>query len=473
MQTIANALGQVTTFDDYDADGQPLRVTDANGVVTTSAYDARGRLRVRTVNAGTSAAETTTFDYDNAGQLTKVTMPDGAFLRYQYDDAHRLTEVADSQDNVIQYTLDAMGNRIKEDVFDPADRLVKTRQRIYDALNRLYNDIGAAGQISAYRYDGNGNLAKSVDPLARPTMLGYDALNRLLTSTDPAGGVTRYAYDAKDRLVSVRDPINLTTTYSYDGLGNLAQLASPDTGISTFVPDAQGNVVGATDARGLAATFTYDALNRPTLATYVGGSVSLEYDNTATGGAFARGRLTRIADPSGATTYTYDALGRVRTKAQTVAGDASVRTFSVGYQYAAGRATGLTYPSGRSVSYSFDSQGRVAGITIAGQTVLSGVGYLPFGGVQAWTWANGQTYRRGFDADGRMASLTLGPDTLAYGSETWTFGYDGLNRLTGHCCRRESRSATPTTRMATASRKRVPARRPPTVTPPAPTACNR
>ncbi len=161
------------------------------------------------------------------GQLTKVTMPDGAFLRYQYDDAHRLTEVADSQDNVIQYTLDAMGNRIKEDVFDPADRLVRTRQRIYDALNRLYNDIGAAGQISAYRYDGNGNLATSVDPLARTTMLGYDALNRLLTSTDPAGGVTRYAYDAKDRLVSVRDPINLTTTYSYDGLGNLTQLDEP------------------------------------------------------------------------------------------------------------------------------------------------------------------------------------------------------------------------------------------------------
>ena len=261
-------------------------------------------------------------------------------------------------------------------------------------------------------------------------MLGYDALNRLLTSTDPAGGVTRYAYDAKDRLVSVRDPINLTTTYSYDGLGNLTQLASPDTGISTFVPDAVGNVVGATDARGLATGYSYDVLNRQTLAAFAGGSVVLEYDNTATGGAFARGRLTRIADPSGATAYTYDALGRVRTKAQTVSSDASERAFSVRYRYAAGRATGIVYPSGRSVSYAFDAQGRIASIMADGQLVLGGVEYLPFGGVKAWIWANGQRYRRDFDADGRIAALTLGPDTLSYGSEAWTFGYDALNRLT-------------------------------------------
>ena len=150
VKTTTNAAGHLTTFDAYDADGQPTRITDPNGVVTTLSYDVRGRLRTRSVNAGNALAETTTFDYDSAGQLVRVTMPDGSFLRYQYDAAHRLTEIADGLGNVIQYTLDAMGNRIKEDVFDPADRLVRTQRRIYDALNRLYNDIGAAGQMSAY-----------------------------------------------------------------------------------------------------------------------------------------------------------------------------------------------------------------------------------------------------------------------------------------------------------------------------------
>ncbi len=146
VKTVTNALGHVTTFDAYDADGQPTRTTDPNGVVTTYAYDPRGRLRARTVDAGSPAAEITSFEYDSAGQLVRATLPDGSFIRYQYDAAHRLTETVDSLGNVIQYTLDALGNRIREDVFDPEDRLVKTQRRIHDALGRLYNDIGAAGQ---------------------------------------------------------------------------------------------------------------------------------------------------------------------------------------------------------------------------------------------------------------------------------------------------------------------------------------
>ncbi len=430
VKTTTNAAGHLTTFEAYDVDGQPTRIVDPNGVATTLSYDVRGRLKTRSVNGGNAPAETTLFDYDSAGQLVRVTMPDGSFLRYQYDAAHRLTEVADGLGNVIQYTLDAMGNRIKEDVFDPADRLVRTQRRIYDALNRLYNDIGAAGQVSVYMYDHNGNLKTSIDPLSRNTALNYDALNRLLNSTDPGGGVTRYGYDAKDRLISVQDPINLTTTYTYDGLGNLTQLASPDTGVATYVPDAAGNVVGATDARGMAASYAYDTLNRQTLATFADGSVAFEYDSTATGGAFARGRLTRVADPSGNTTYAYDAWGRVLRKTQAVGSDASVRSFAVGYRHAAGRLTGITYPSGRVLSYAFDAQGRVTGVAIGGQTVLSGATYLPFGAVQGWTWANGQQYGRAADLDGRIVSLTLGPDTAAFGNESWSFGYDRLNRLT-------------------------------------------
>src|SRR6185503_10237101 len=211
--------------------------------------------------------------------------------------------------------------------------------------------------------------------------------------------------------------INLTTTYTYDALGNLVQLASPDTGISTFVPDAQGNVNGSTDARGVATSYAYDALNRQTLASYVGGSVALEYDNVVTGGAYARGLLTKIADPSGNTSYAYDSRGRAVRKTQQVGTGASGRTFAVSYQYAAGRRTSITYPSGRAVSYGYDTQGRIVGIATAGQTVLSGASYFPFGGVESWTWGNGQRYRRGFDADGRIAEVTLGPDTGSYASE--------------------------------------------------------
>ena len=429
MTTTKNAAGHVTTFDAYDVDGQPTRVIDSNGVVTTSSYDTRGRLRLRTVNAGSANAESITFDYDNAGQLIKATAADGSVLRYYYDAAHRLTEIADGLGNVIQYTLDAMGNRIKEDVFDPSDRLQRTQQRVYDLKNRLYNDIGAAAQKSVYSYDAKGNLKAVADPLGRNTLRNYDALDRLISVTDAGGGVTRYGYDAKGQLLSVQDPLNLTTAYTYDGLGNQTRLASPDTGIATYVPDAAGNVVGVTDARGLATSYVYDSLGRQTSATFSGGAVAFEYDNTAIGGPYAKGRLTRVTDPSGLTSYMYDALGRVVRKTQTIATDGTARLFGTSYQYTSGRQTGVTYPSGRNLAYAFDAQGRVTGITFAGQVVLAGAGYFPFGPVQGWTWASGKVYQRIFDSDGRVATLTTGPDTATFGVAGWTFGYDSLDRL--------------------------------------------
>jgi len=429
VKTTTNALGHVTAFEAYDVDGQLTRLVDPNGVVTTMTYDNRGRMRTRTVDAASPAAETTRFDYDGAGQLVKVTMPDGSTLSYQYDAAHRLAEVSDSLGNVTQYTLDALGNRIKEDTFDPADRLQRTRRRVFDALSRLYNDIGADGQKSSFGYDGNGNLTTSTDALGRTSATTYDSLNRVATFTDAGSGIVRYSYDAKNRLASVKDPIGLTTSYTYDGLGNLVQLSSPDTGITTYAVDAAGNTVGSTDARGLAAAYGYDPLNRQTLATFSDGSVAFDYDNAAVGGSFAKGRLTKVSDASGSTSYVYDSFGRVLRKTQVVGFGSSARTFVVGYEYSAGRTVGLTYPSGQKLSYGFDSQGRVTSIALPGQAVLAAATYAPFGPVQGWTWGNGQVYRRTYDLDGRVATLTTGPDSTAFGNESWAFGYDTLDRL--------------------------------------------
>ena len=62
-----DALGHVTTYSTYNAHGQPLTITDPNGVVTTLAYDGRQRLTSRTVGT-----EQTTFDYWPTGLVKKV-----------------------------------------------------------------------------------------------------------------------------------------------------------------------------------------------------------------------------------------------------------------------------------------------------------------------------------------------------------------------------------------------------------------
>ena len=138
VQTITNPLGHVTTITAYDLNGRPLSITDPNGVVTTLTYHPRGWLASRTVSG-----EQTTYDYDGVGQLTKVTMPDSSYIQYTYDGAHRLTQLQDGLGNKIVYTLDAMGNRIKEEARDPSNNLARTRQQVYDSLNRLHQTVGA------------------------------------------------------------------------------------------------------------------------------------------------------------------------------------------------------------------------------------------------------------------------------------------------------------------------------------------
>jgi YD repeat-containing protein len=74
LNTITNAAGQITTYNTYNSHGQPLTITDPNGVVTTLTYDSRLRLKTRQVGS-----ETTTFDYYPTGLVQKVTLPDSSY----------------------------------------------------------------------------------------------------------------------------------------------------------------------------------------------------------------------------------------------------------------------------------------------------------------------------------------------------------------------------------------------------------
>lgn len=87
---------------------RPLSITDPNGVVTTLTYNFRGQLTSRKVGALLTA-----YARDLAGQLTKLTRPDGSYFTFAYDGAHRLTQVADAVGNRLptRSTLPATGPR--------------------------------------------------------------------------------------------------------------------------------------------------------------------------------------------------------------------------------------------------------------------------------------------------------------------------------------------------------------------------
>ena len=217
VETITDALGHITTFNTYNGNGQPLTITDPNGVVTTLTYDARARVLSRQVGS-----ETTGFSYFPTGLLETVTLPDGSYIQYTYDTAHRLTQIADGAGNSLQYTLDTMGNRTAESAYDPTNTLERTHTRVFNTLNQLYKDIGAANTsavTTVYGYDSNGNLTTINAPLSRNTTNAYDALNRLNKVTDPNSGISQYTYNTDDNLTQVTDPRSLVTGYQLNGLG--------------------------------------------------------------------------------------------------------------------------------------------------------------------------------------------------------------------------------------------------------------
>src|ERR1700722_10039228 len=434
VQTITDALGHITTFNTYNAHGQPLTVTDPNGVVTTLTYDLRQRLTSRQIGT-----ETKSYASWPTGLLKLVTLPDASNITYTYDAAHRLTDITDGLGDHIHYTLDNMGNRTAENTYDPSSTLKRTHTRVINTLNEISQDINAAGTAAVtttLTYDNNGNVLSSAAPLSRNTSDQYDSLNRLTKITDPNAGITQFTYDANDNLATVKDPRTLTTTYIHNGFGDVTQLVSPDTGTSISTYDSGGNLKTTTDARGAVGTYSYDALNRVTQVAYSDQTINLTYD----AGTNGVGRLTGAADANHSMSWTYDGLGRVTGKGQTIG--TVVR--SVGYGYTNGDLVSLVTPSGQTVTYGYTNH-RITSVSVNGTTILSGVTYDPFGPANAWSWGNATTTTRSFDEDGNPSQIITAGVTNGYtvdyasritaisdsglASNSWTFGYDLLDRV--------------------------------------------
>jgi RHS repeat-associated protein len=373
-------------------------------------------------------------------------------------------------------------NRTAELAYDPAGLLARSRTRVYDALNRLKQDIGAttpATQISQYGYDNQGNGTTTTDPLSRVTTNAFDALNRLVQVTDPntpTAGITKYDYDVQDNLTKVVDPkfspqgaAAPATTYTYNGFNELISQSSPDTGTTSYTYDAAGNMLTKTDARDKVAKYVYDNLNRVTQIKYfpttANANANTSADETRTytfdtgcGNTISsKGRLCSIVDKTGTTTYSYDLRGRMTAKIQNV----SSLTQSHTYRYnSAGQMDQWTTASGQIIGYTYDNN-KVSSITVNGTALISNVLYDPFsasGPPVGWLWPSAttpglKTYRD-YDLDGRMtrwelkngvsyikrdviwdnaSRVTQLKDLLATTGSTnnpQVFGYDALDRLT-------------------------------------------
>jgi RHS repeat-associated protein len=428
----------------------PGRIVDPNGVATDLTYDKLGRVTSRTVPG--FAGKTTDYFYDGLGRVDYVKLPRGNYIDYAYEEAGRLTDITRTTvmppappdlpaGERVHYAYDDEGNLLKTEVFEAGGGLSRTRDFVYDALNRLEQAQNPVfpGALTAFEYDSDSNPKKvqvfdGGATLLRQSRFAYDALSQLTdvflaTQTQPSLVEinTHYAYDRNDNFTSVTDARGNTTSYEYDDLGRLLRVTSPDTQVTRFEYDAAGNVVKKIETdlaenptSDVETRYTYDAGSRLTQFSFPSDpvqNVTYAYDARPDGPlplTYGKGRLVQVTDASGVTYFSYGERGNLvgETRVQDGA------TLSLAYSWDEnGNVLTMTYPSGRMVTYNYDLNDRVTQVTMIHQgentTIASNLAYDPFGPMTSLTYGNGLTETRDYDVGGQLDTLAVSGGVLS------------------------------------------------------------
>ncbi|MEO8135168.1 MAG: RHS repeat-associated core domain-containing protein, partial [Betaproteobacteria bacterium] len=348
---------------------------------------------------------TVNFAYDAAGRLVVKTLPDGRTIQHSYDAAGNATAItapgrpahgfAHTPDNLLSsYTAPdvGIGNTATQYTYG-ADRALTRKARpdgqlvdiTYDAAGRI-DTLGFARGLLNYTY--SATTARLTGITAPGGIgLGYSRDGALLTGvtwTGPVSGAIAYTYNNDFRVAAedVNGAGSVSFTYAADGLLTAA-------GSLALTRNAQNGLLAATALGGVTDNVSYNDIAEST-------DYSVAYGGS---GIYSSG-------------YTRDAIGRITQKTETVDGI----TATYGYAYdTAGRLTGVTANGITTATYAYDSNGN--------RTARTGPN-----GPQSATYDNqdrlliygSATYSH--TASGELLSKTAGGQTTGY-------QYDALGNL--------------------------------------------
>lgn len=196
-------LGRIITSR-YDAQGNLLQFVNAAGVSSYLTHDAQGRPTSATDNNGF----TTLYSYATGLSLPSlVTNPDGSTRGLDYNDFGELSRVTDELGNAVDFTYDDSG------------RLLTIRDPNNGVIGFTYN-----GEL----------LGSKTDPLGHVTRYGYDAANRRVSATDALGGLTQHTYDAANHEIAITDALGHTTTTAYRDDGRVSAVTDALGGVTSY-----------------------------------------------------------------------------------------------------------------------------------------------------------------------------------------------------------------------------------------------
>ncbi|OZV81609.1 hypothetical protein CA850_10595 [Micromonospora echinospora] len=448
----------------YDDAGNQLTekvIAGTESRVTSYTYDQRGLRKTMTdprgnVTGADKAAFTTTYRYDELGQLVGATGPAVSA------ESNGGTPATVSPETALGYN--AFGEQVASR--DPRGQ-VSTAE--YDKLGRpvrtvapTYLPPGVTEPVTpqtSTRYDALGNVVETIDP-SGTTRFSYDQLNRMvsrdepsstdyeravttytytrtgevLSVTDPTGARVEFTYDDLDRQVTQtrveRHPVvrNLVTRMVYDDRGDLTSTVSPSGATTVNVFNALGELTRSTAPTGEATLFGYDFTGRQVRTSDgLGRTTRVGYDlfgnriadshlnaegtplRTQTYGYDAAGNMTSSKDPYDVVTaYRYDAANRLVEQVEPVSDTESITT-TFGYDVA-GNRTRYTDGRGNSTIYTYNS------LDLPESAIEPATASHPAAADRTWTV--------GYDAEGKPVRLS------APGGVHRTRTYDAAGRLT-------------------------------------------
>jgi RHS repeat-associated protein len=433
-------LGNKTTFDYTDSwSNATCAPSGGQGkAYVTTVTNALGQPTLHSYNSctGTLAStkdpnlQTTSFTYDAFGRRTLIGYPDGGQVSNSYNDAPSSLSVTTTT------KITSSLNKVETSLYDALGRISETQ---------LTSDPEGATVFSAILYDLIGRKSKVYnstrctppttncgEPTWGYTSYAYDALNRTTqvtqpdtsliqtsytgnstTVTDEAGKKRTSVTDGLGRLTHViEDPsiLNYQTVYTYDALDDLATVVqggshnrsftsdslrhlisstNPEAGTVTYTYDNDRNVLTKKDARNITITYGYDPLNRLTGKTYSNGdpAVTYSYDQPACLGLSTCqniGHRTSMTDAAGSEAWSFNVPLRTQVEQRITNG---VRNSATSVDNLDGSLATLTYPSGRTITYTPDAAARPISAVDTANSInyATGASYAPIGALSELT----------------------------------------------------------------------------------------
>ena len=272
----------------YNVFGNPVyeKATDKNGgnaVITTYGYDSLGRL-TRAVCDGysyeyyyneqgllrekrSSGKRLISYEYDNAGQMIRMTNPAGITVSYEYDLLGRMSRIYNSSGMEVDYAYDCL-DRLEQITYGNG---IVTRYQYDDSgnISQLETKAGEKSLVSfRYEYDGNGNRTSKIgeqklaggESSNLSVTYQYDIRGQLLEE-NRNGDACCYTYDAAgNRLQRVNK--EEVTSYRYNEKNQLVSQEG-NRGEKTFIYDPQGSIIREESPHGT-KQFLYNTKNQQT-----------------------------------------------------------------------------------------------------------------------------------------------------------------------------------------------------------------